>query len=60
MTLETDVPAELHVHGYELSKDVKGGGQGSIAFTADPTGEFEVEAHPLVQRGGAARRPLAE
>jgi hypothetical protein len=48
VTLKTDVPAELHVHGYELSKDIDAGGQGSIAFTADATGEFEVEAHHLV------------
>jgi hypothetical protein len=48
VTLKTDVPAELHVHGYELSKDIKAGGHGSIAFTADATGEFEVEAHHLV------------
>jgi hypothetical protein len=48
VTLKTDVPAELHIHGYELSKDVDAGGQGTIAFTADATGEFEVEAHHLV------------
>ncbi|HEY7151971.1 MAG TPA: hypothetical protein VH391_09845 [Solirubrobacterales bacterium] len=48
VTLRTDVPAELHVHGYEKSTDVKAGGQGSVAFTADITGEFEVEAHRLV------------
>ena len=48
MTLQTDVPAELHIHGYELSKDVDAGKTGSIKFTADTTGEFEVEAHQLV------------
>jgi hypothetical protein len=48
VTLHTDVPAELHVHGYELAKDVGAGGTGSISFTADATGEFEIEAHHLV------------
>jgi hypothetical protein len=48
VTLKTDVPAELHIHGYELSKDIDAGQEGSIAFTADATGEFEVEAHHLV------------
>jgi hypothetical protein len=48
VTLKTDIPAELHVHGYELSRDIKAGGEGSIAFTADATGEFEIEAHHLV------------
>jgi hypothetical protein len=46
--LHTDVPAELHIHGYELAKDIKAGGTGSISFTADATGEFEIEAHHLV------------
>ncbi len=48
LILETDVPAELHLHGYELSKDLDTGQTGSIEFTADTTGEFEVEAHPVV------------
>jgi FtsP/CotA-like multicopper oxidase with cupredoxin domain len=48
VSLHTDAPAELHIHGYELSKDVDAGGTGSITFTADATGVFEVEAHPLV------------
>jgi hypothetical protein len=48
VSLKTDVPAELHIHGYELSKDVDAGGTGSISFTADATGEFEIEAHHLV------------
>jgi hypothetical protein len=48
VTLKTDEPAELHVHGYELSKDIDAGKSGSISFTADATGEFDVEAHHLV------------
>jgi hypothetical protein len=48
VTLHTDVAAELHIHGYELAKDVDAGGTGSISFTADATGEFEIEAHHLV------------
>jgi hypothetical protein len=48
MTLKTDVPAELHVHGYELAKDIDAGKTGSISFVADATGEFDVEAHHLV------------
>jgi hypothetical protein len=48
VTLHSDAPAQLHVHGYELEKNVDAGATGSIAFTADATGEFEIEAHPLV------------
>lgn len=47
VTLHTDEPAELHIHGYELSTEVDRGATGSIKFTADATGEFEVEAHPI-------------
>jgi hypothetical protein len=47
VTLMTDAPAELHIHGYELSREVDAGSTGSIKFTADTTGEFEVEAHPI-------------
>ena len=46
--LHTDARAELHIHGYDLSKDVKAGKPGSILFIANDTGEFEIEAHPLV------------
>jgi FtsP/CotA-like multicopper oxidase with cupredoxin domain len=47
VTLKTDVPAELHVHGYEKSTDVDPGKTGSVSFVADATGEFEIEAHHL-------------
>ena len=47
-TLKTDHDAQLHIHGYELEKDVDAGHQVSITFPADAEGQFEVEAHPLV------------
>jgi hypothetical protein len=59
VTLRTDVPAELHVHGYEKSTDVDAGKTGSVSFTADATGEFEVEAHPLVHGEEGAGEELA-
>jgi hypothetical protein len=48
LTLSPDVPSQLHIHGYELEKDVRAGGTGSLTFTADAEGEYEVEAHHLV------------
>jgi hypothetical protein len=60
VTLRTDVPAELHIHGYELAKDVDAGKTGSISFTADATGEFEVEAHHLVHGEEAPGVELAQ
>jgi hypothetical protein len=34
---------EVHFHGYALSKDVEAGGTARIPFTANLTGQFEVE-----------------
>jgi FtsP/CotA-like multicopper oxidase with cupredoxin domain len=43
-----DVPAEVHVHGYEFMKDVKPGQTASFDFPATAEGVFEVEVHHLV------------
>jgi Cupredoxin-like domain len=43
-----DVPAEVHVHGYELEKDVKPGQTAKFDFPATAEGEFEIEVHHLV------------
>jgi hypothetical protein len=39
----SDVSDEIHVHGYDLMKDVKAGGSVSFDFPADITGIFEAE-----------------
>jgi hypothetical protein len=39
----TDVADEVHVHGYDLSKDVKVGGTVRIQVTAKLTSVFEAE-----------------
>ena len=43
-----DVAAEVHVHGYELEKDVKAGQTAKFDFPATAEGVFEVEVHHLV------------
>ena len=43
-----DVPAEVHVHGYEFEKDVKPGQTAKFDFPASAEGVFEVEVHHLV------------
>jgi len=43
-----DVPAEVHVHGYEFQKDVKAGQTARFDFPATAEGVFEVEVHHLV------------
>jgi hypothetical protein len=39
----SDVSDEIHVHGYDLMKDVEAGGKVSFSFPAKIDGEFEVE-----------------
>lgn len=41
--VRSDVADEVHVHGYDLSKDVEAGGTVSFSFPADLEGIFEVE-----------------
>jgi hypothetical protein len=48
MNVTPDVPAEVHVHGYEFAKDVKPGQTARFSFPATAEGEFEVEVHHLV------------
>ena len=43
LVVQSDVADEVHVHGYDLHKDVKAGGQVQIIFKADITGVFEAE-----------------
>ena len=41
--VNSDVGDEVHVHGYDLHKDVTAGSQVQIIFKADITGVFEAE-----------------
>lgn len=45
INVTSDRGDELHVHGYEKETQVPAGGTGSVAFTADIPGVFEVELH---------------
>src|SRR5215207_6478536 len=51
----SDVPEEIHVHGYDLTKDVEPGKPVSMSFKADITGIFE-----RAIRGAAAFTSPAE
>jgi plastocyanin len=42
-TVESDVADEVHVHGYDLMKDVPANGTVSFSFPAEIEGIFEVE-----------------
>jgi plastocyanin len=41
--VESDVADEVHVHGYDLMKDVEAGGKVSFSFKAKSDGAYEVE-----------------
>ena len=41
--VSSDVADEVHVHGYDLKKDVAPGAPATISFVADIPGIFEVE-----------------
>lgn len=36
---------ELHLHGYDLSLPLRGGEAGTLKFTAEHAGRFEIELH---------------
>jgi hypothetical protein len=41
--VESDVDEEIHVHGFDISRDVAAGGTARLSFPATITGIFEVE-----------------
>jgi hypothetical protein len=41
--VQSDVADEIHVHGYDLMKDVTAGGSVSFSFPASIEGRFEIE-----------------
>ncbi|MEV4140483.1 hypothetical protein AB0J72_51005 [Dactylosporangium sp. NPDC049742] len=45
LTVTSDVPDELHVHGYDRKAVLEAGRPATLEFRADTTGMFEVETH---------------
>ena len=43
IVVHSDTADEVHVHGYDIGKDVAAGGTVRIPFTADTRGRFEIE-----------------
>ncbi|WP_447006856.1 hypothetical protein ACRAKI_10470 [Saccharothrix isguenensis] len=46
MTITSEKPVEVHVHGFDVRGDADSGKPAVLEFTADRTGTFDVEAHP--------------
>jgi len=49
--VESDTPGEVHVHGYEIYKEVEPGSAAGISFPAEIEGAFEVEMHRFTDEG---------
>lgn len=47
LVVRSDVADQVHVHGYDLMKDVEAGGTVRIRFVATIPGRFEVELEDL-------------
>jgi len=43
LVVTSDVADEIHVHGYDISREVAAGGTARLPFTATIPGQFEVE-----------------
>jgi heme/copper-type cytochrome/quinol oxidase subunit 2 len=43
--VSSDVDDAVHVHGYEIERELPAGQSATIEFTADQSGVFEVETH---------------
>ena len=44
-----DAPEHIHIHGYDIMKDVEPGKTANVAFKADITGIFEIEFEDSAQ-----------
>ena len=45
INIKSDVDGTLHVHGYNLEKDLKSGEKAEISLVADATGRFPIGFH---------------
>jgi hypothetical protein len=45
LIVTSDVDDEVHVHGFDVEKELSAGQPTTLEFTADQTGLFEVETH---------------
>jgi hypothetical protein len=45
LQITSDFPLEVHLHGYDLEREVEPGEPARLSFEADLTGRFEMENH---------------
>ncbi len=49
LVVTSDTDGQVHLHGYDIEKEVGPGAPARFTFKADITGRFEVELHPSTQ-----------
>ena len=46
LMIGVDVPGQIHLHGYDIEKDVEPGETAELLLVADATGRFKITYHP--------------
>ena len=52
LLVESDTADEIHLHGYDITREVRAGEPARFSFRADVEGIFEVESHEAEHAGG--------
>lgn len=52
ITVESDARDEIHLHGYDITKEAAPGAAARFSLRADIEGIFEMESHQAEQEGG--------
>lgn len=52
LSIESDEPVEVHLHGYDVERDAGPGPAAELHFEADLTGRFEIENHETEEELG--------
>ncbi len=52
LRISTDSPLEVHVHGYDIERELEPNEPARLSFAADLTGRFEIEDHETEEELG--------
>ena len=52
LRISTDSPLEVHVHGYDIERELEPNEPARLSFEADLTGRFEIEDHETEEELG--------
>ena len=52
LRIRSNEQLEMHVHGYDVEREIKAGQAAELSFEADLTGRFEIENHETEEELG--------